>query len=72
LYRNFPLYSTVFSFYRRARLNGLWEKVLEAIVEKSHLKTGRNVAPSYGIIDSQSVKTIYAGEKRGIDGGKKS
>jgi putative transposase len=27
--------------------------------------------PSYGIIDSQSVKTVYASEERGIDGGKK-
>jgi len=32
---------------------------------------GRNASPSYGIIDSQSVKTIYASEDRGIDGGKK-
>jgi putative transposase len=31
----------------------------------------KRVAPSYGIIDSQSVKTIYASEERGIDGGKK-
>jgi putative transposase len=28
-------------------------------------------SPSYAIIDSQSVKTIYASEERGIDGGKK-
>ena len=27
--------------------------------------------PSYGIIDAQSVKTQYAREERGIDGGKK-
>lgn len=31
----------------------------------------KNAAPSYGVIDSQSVKTIYASEERGIDGGKK-
>jgi Transposase and inactivated derivatives len=68
---DFPPYSTVHSFYRRARLNGLWEKVLEAVVEKTRLRAGRNPSPSYGIIDSQSVKTIYASEERGIDGGKK-
>jgi putative transposase len=33
-------------------------------------KKQRNVRPSYGIIDSQSVKTQYASEERGIDGGK--
>ena len=27
--------------------------------------------PRYGLIDSQSVKTIYASEARGFDGGKK-
>ncbi|GHD72713.1 transposase [Vogesella fluminis] len=27
--------------------------------------------PSYGIVDSQSVKTVVAGEGIGIDGGKK-
>ena len=32
---DFPPYSTVHSFYRRARLSGLWEKVLKAMVEKN-------------------------------------
>jgi putative transposase len=68
---DFPPYSTVHTFYRRARISGLWEKVLQAIVEKARLKAGRNAAPSYGIIDSQSVKTVYASDERGIDGGKK-
>ena len=35
------------------------------------LKEGRAALPSYGIIDAQSVKTQYASEERGIDGGKK-
>ena len=35
------------------------------------MKAGRSANPTYGIIDSRSVKTIYASEKRGIDGGKK-
>ena len=34
------------------------------------MKAGRSEWASYGIIDSQSVKTIYASEERGIDGGK--
>jgi putative transposase len=68
----YPPYSTVHSFYRRARLSGLWEKVLIAVVEKTRLKAGRNEQPSYGIIDSQSVKTMYDSDERGIDGGEKN
>ncbi len=34
-------------------------------------KKRRKACPSYGIIDSQSAKTQYASEARGIDGGKR-
>jgi putative transposase len=68
---DFPPYSTVHTFYRRARMSGLWEKVLQAMVEKTRLKAGRSASTSYGLIDSQSVKTVYASDERGIDGGKK-
>ena len=69
---DYPPYSTVHSFYRRARLSGLWEKVQQAVVKKVRVEAGRPESPSYGIIDSQSTKTIYASKERGIDGGKKS
>ena len=68
---DYPPYSTVHTFYRRARISGLWEKVLNVLVKKTREEMGKNPAPSYGLIDSQSVKTIYASEERGIDGGKK-
>ena len=69
---DFPPWSTVHSFYFRARVSGLWEKVQQAIVKKVRVAEGRKESPSYAIIDSQSVKTVYASEERGIDGGKKS
>lgn len=68
---DFPPYSTVHSFYRRARKSGLWDKILEHMVEKTRKNAGRSVEPTYGLIDSQSVKTTSASEERGIDGGKK-
>ena len=68
---DFPPYSTVHSFYRRARLSGLWDKILEQHVKKTRTNAGRKESPSYAIVDSQSVKTVAASEERGIDGGKK-
>jgi putative transposase len=68
---DFPPYSTVHSFYRRARLNGLWERLLQHLVAKTREDVGRGTEPTYALIDSQSVKTVAASEERGIDGGKK-
>jgi hypothetical protein len=39
--------------------------------KKSRIAMGRNPDPSYGLIDSRSVKTAFAAQNRGIDGGKK-
>ena len=68
---DFPPAFTVHSFYRRARLNGLWDRILQHLVKITRENAGRNTEPSYAIIDSQSVKTTSASEQRGYDGGKK-
>ena len=68
---DFPPYSTVHTFYRRARLSGLWDRILEHLVEKTRTNAGCKPGPTYALIDSQSVKTVAASEDRGIDGGKK-
>jgi putative transposase len=61
----------VSSFYRRARISGIWAEAQNALVEMTRIKAGKNPSPTYGVIDSQSVKTVCASEERGIDGGKK-
>jgi putative transposase len=70
--KDFPPYSTVHTFYRRCRLRGIWEKVMSELVKRDRQKNGRKESPSFGIIDSQSVKTTGSAECRGIDGGKKN
>jgi putative transposase len=68
---DYPPHDTVWTFFRRTRDSGLWEKIMDALVKRTRESAGRKASPSYGIIDSQSVKTIAASEERGIDGGKK-
>ena len=67
----YPPHDTVWSFYRRARDSGLWEKIMDELVKVNRKNAGREASPSYGIIDSQSAKTVAASDERGIDGGKK-
>ena len=69
---DFPAWQTVYSFFRRATENGLWDKILEHLVEVTRKREGRNPNPTYAIIDSQSIKTVYASEQIGFDGGKKT
>jgi putative transposase len=69
---DFPPRDTVWSFFRRARNSGKWEKIMDALVKKSREQAGRTPEPTYCLVDSQSVKTCYNSEQRGIDGGKKS
>ena len=54
---DFPPAFTVHSFYRRARLSGLWDKILEHLVKLTRRNAGREENPTYALIDSQSVKT---------------
>ena len=68
---DYPPYSTVWSFYRRARESGLWEKIMDELVKKVRTNAGRQTFPTYGLIDSQSAKTVAASKERGFDGGKK-
>jgi putative transposase len=68
---DFPHYSTVHSFYYRAKKKGIWGKMMRDLVTKSRIKMGRSPDPAYSLIDSQSVKTTSGSKERGIDGGKK-
>jgi putative transposase len=70
--KDYPPWDTVYDHYRRWCKRGVWETVLTSVNGEWRLASGKQASPTYAIVDSQSVKTVYASKERGIDGGKKS
>lgn len=69
---DFPPYSTVYSFYRRARLSGLWDNILDHMVKVTREKAGLEENPTVALIDSQTVQNASSSEQFGYDAGKKN
>lgn len=67
---DFPPWQTVYDHFSNWNKRGVWEAALEEVNQLHRTDKGKAATPGYGIIDSQSVKTQYASEERGIDGGK--
>jgi putative transposase len=69
--REFPPWESVYSWFRKWRLDGTFERLNASLCELLRVRTGRNPLPSAGIADSQTAKSTGVGEKRAYDANKR-
>lgn len=70
--KDFPPWSTVWSYFRQWRNDGTWQRLHTALREQVRVKGGREPTPSAAIIDSQSVKTSQKGGSAAMTGARRS
>jgi putative transposase len=61
--RDFPPWTTVYTYFRNWRNDGTWPRLHDALRDRVRQADGREVSPSAAIIDSQSVKTTEKGDR---------
>ena len=69
---DFPPWDRVYAFFRRWRDHLLVKEFHDRLRAKVREKVGRDVEPTAGVIDSQSVKAdaVVGADSRGFDGGR--
>lgn len=68
---DFPKWQLVYYYFRKFETTGLIEIIHDTLRGRVREKKGKQISPSLGLIDSQSVKTASVTTEKGIDGNKK-
>jgi putative transposase len=70
---DFPKWQSVYSHFRRWRMDGTWRRVHDALRARVRRTAGRHKHPTAGCLDSQSARTTEAAapETRGNDANKR-
>jgi putative transposase len=69
---DFPPWESVYYYFRRWRLDGVWKRIHDRLRGDVRESEGRQRQPSAAIIDSQSVKTTEKGGLAGMMQARKS
>lgn len=69
--REFPVWGTVYHYFRSWETSGTWTHLHKTIYEQGRAAAGRTACPTVVMMDSQSVKTTERGGRRGFDGHKR-
>ncbi len=70
--REYPPWATVYGYFRRWQLGGVWHRINDRLRALVRQHAGRKSQPTAAILDSQSVKTTeQGGTARGYEAGKK-
>jgi putative transposase len=69
---DFPPRGTAYYWFRRWRLDGLWQRILVALRRATRQKEGRDLEASAAIVDSQSVRIAEeSSSNKGYDAAKR-
>lgn len=66
---DFPVWQTVYDYFRTWRKAGGWERIHPGLRRQVRRQAGRAAEPSAAILETQSGKTTERGRAHGYDGG---